>query len=107
MTSSSFKGPGERKIDQKLKKHVGKRNGAMGEGRVKKSEKKTADIFYGRPPTSTQKLGWLAVELVCVLANTIAKLQNQAVLDCKNAMFFAYCNFFLTYPVLGGLPQCP
>ena len=40
MTSSSFKGPGERKIDQKLKKHVGKRNGAMGEGRVKKSEEK-------------------------------------------------------------------
>ena len=80
----------------------GKRNGAMEEGRVKIM--KTADVFYERPPTSTQKLGWLAVELVCVLANTIAKLQNQAVLDCKNAMFFAYCNFFLTYPVRGGLP---
>ena len=65
---------------------------------------KNQDVFNGGPPTSTQKLGWLAVELVCVLANTIAKLQNQAVLDCKNAMFFAYCNFFLTYPVRGGLP---
>ena len=98
---------GRGKWIKKLTKHVDKRNGAMGEGRVKKSGK-TVDVFYGRPPTSTQKLGWLAVELVvCVLANTIAKLQNQAVLDCKNAMFFAYCNFFLTYPVLGVLPQCP
>ena len=80
--------------------------GAMGEERGKNQEK-LLTYFMDDPPTSTQKLGWLAVELVCVLANTIAKLQNQAVLDCKNAMFFAYCNFFLAYPVRGGLPRCP
>ena len=94
-------------MDQKIDEACWQKKWCHGGGKGKKKSGKTVDVFYGRPPTSTQKLGWLAVELVCVLANTIAKLQNQAVLDCKNAMFFAYCNFFLTYPVLCVLPQCP